>query len=76
MRAAMACLVVVPPLCPRLPALPHIRNHRRGRPRLHTPPEWRVAARARALQHTRRWAGISLALLHPRGAPSVKPRTS
>jgi hypothetical protein len=41
MLAPMACLVVMPPICPRSPVLARIRilNHRMGYPRLYTTPE-------------------------------------
>jgi hypothetical protein len=68
MLAPMACLVVVPPICPRSPALARILNHRLGCPRPQGPPEWRVAARARALRYTRRLAFRAHGRGYPEGA--------
>jgi hypothetical protein len=68
MLAPMACLVVVPPICPRSPALARILNHRIGCARPHTPPEWRVAARARSLKYTRRLVSRAYGRGYPEGA--------
>jgi hypothetical protein len=70
MLAPIACLVVVPPICPRSPALARILNHKLGCVHPHGPPEWRVAARARALQYTRR----PMARGHSRGYPDGATR--
>lgn len=68
MLAPMACLVIVPPIRPRFPVLSRILNHRIGCPRPHGPPAWRVTARARALQHTRRLVSGAHSRGHPEGA--------
>jgi hypothetical protein len=68
MLTPMACLVVVPPICPRLPALARILNPRIGCPRLHTPPEWRVEAHARSLKYTRRLVSRAHGRGYPEGA--------
>jgi hypothetical protein len=68
MLAPMACLVVVPPICPCFPGLSRILNPRIGCPGLHTPPEWRVEARARALKYTRRLEFRAHGRGYPEGA--------
>jgi hypothetical protein len=76
MLAPMACLVVVPPIFPRFPALSRILNHRIGCPRLHPPPEWRVAARARALQYTAGSCPGPIVVDIPRGRRDAKEGVS
>jgi len=66
MLAAMACLVVVPPICPHLPALSHILNHRLCRPRLHTHPS-EVSRRVRSSITAGPWPGAIVVDI-PRGA--------
>jgi hypothetical protein len=72
MLAPMACLVVVPPICPRFSALSRILNHRVGCPRLYTPPEWRVEARARSLKYTRRLVSRAHGRGYPEGRRDAK----